>query len=131
MSGGTQLATGLASKESFDRTPSSSVDPVAPLLTDQSPIYASASACRRKFEELSHVLHGMFTNRKDQLTFDLDYTHNLVEDAKARFKAWGTNIAAFRHGTLRTSLDSRLSKAPGIRDSTLQVLGDLQEYLTE
>lgn len=53
----------------------------------------------------------------------------VMQDGRARFKAWGTNIAAFRDGQLPTSLDFRLKDALEIRSRLLKVLEYLQEYL--
>src|SRR6187402_3361550 len=105
MSSRTQVR--FRSTDSVDDAQTSSINPTTSLSTESSPIYMLASSCRQTFEELSQILHGISPDGEDQLTFDLDHTHALIEDAKARFKAWGTNIAAFRNGTLRTSLDFR------------------------
>lgn len=75
------------------------------------------------------MLQNTRVDDTSQRGFDLESTRLTIEDARARFKAWGASIAAFHDGTLRTSLDSRLKEAPGIRGRTLQVLQDLQEYL--
>jgi Tfp pilus assembly PilM family ATPase len=120
-----------ALKELSDPAPTSSSVPVVAVSAEQSPIYTLASACRQRFEDLSHTLYSFSSDMSDQPTFDLDSTRNSIEDAKARFKAWATNIAAFRKGTVRTSLDFRLAEAPGIKGGTLQVLEDLEEYLVE
>ena len=111
--------------------PISSQTPTIQEIKAQSPIYFLAKDCLQRFEGLRDVLHSSQSDKADQLWFDLDFTHNTIEDAQARFKAWGTNIAAFSNGTLRTSLDFRLAEAPGIKRRTLQVLEDLQEYLGE
>jgi hypothetical protein len=54
-----------------------------------------------------------------------------IQDARARFKAWGESIAAFHDGPAKTSLDFRLREAPEIRGRALQILEYLQEYLHE
>jgi hypothetical protein len=63
------------------------------------------------------------------------YNRNFVlltmQDGRAKFKAWGTNIAAFKDGRHPTSLDSRLKDAPEIRSRLLNVLQYLQEYLND
>lgn len=94
-------------------------------INTSSPISLLSNDCLEIFQELG----GASSN--PQLDFDLDTVQGTIEDARARFRAWGTNIAAFRNGKLRTSLDFRLSEAPGIRNTILQVLKDLKEYLAE
>ena len=96
-------------------------------LQEDSTICLLANGCLKKFKRLFDVLNRQYTSIDAQV--DLDSTRLVIEDAQARFRAWGTNIAAFREGKHRISLDYRLNEAPGIKRRTLQILGDLQEYL--
>ncbi|OBT86784.1 hypothetical protein VE02_04226 [Pseudogymnoascus sp. 03VT05] len=54
-----------------------------------------------------------------------------MQDSYAKFKAWGTSIAAFREVHVPTSLDFRLSDALEIRSTLLGVLEYLREYLND
>jgi hypothetical protein len=96
-----------------------------------SPIFLVAKSCLMKFRELSAEFYVFEPDKAEQLGFDLDPTRLVIEEGQARFKAWGSNIAAFRNGKLRTSLDFRLAEASGMKRRTLQVLTDLREYLNE
>lgn len=96
-----------------------------------SPIFLLAKVCLGRFKVLQAVLNGSQSDKHEQLGLDLDFIRLTIEDTQARFKAWGSNIAAFHNGALRTSLDFRLAEAPGMRRRTLQMLEDLQEYLRD
>lgn len=111
--------------------PNSSQAPTIQNFDTQSPIYLLAKDCLRRFEGLYVALHNSHLDGPQQLTFDLGSMQSTIEDAQTRFRAWGTNIAAFRNGTFRTSLDFRLAEAPRIKYRTMQVLEDLQQYLSE
>lgn len=54
-----------------------------------------------------------------------------IQDARPRFKAWATNIAALQEGHLKSSLDFRLQEATEIRLRILKVLESLKESLSE
>ncbi len=54
-----------------------------------------------------------------------------MQDARARFKAWGESIAAFHDVLARDSLDFRLREALEIRGRAVEILNYLQEYLHE
>jgi len=90
-----------------------------------------ARACLKKFERLHDILHSLPLDQPGETEFDLQNTRLVVEDAHARFKAWGTNIAAFCDGNLRVSLDFRLNEAPGVKSRAIQILQDLDEYLDD
>jgi hypothetical protein len=94
----------------------------------QSPIYLLAIHCLKGFGELINILQ---TEETEDPTFDVGSTQTAIEEAKARFNGWGTNLAAFRNGTFRTSLDFRVAEAPKIKEMILQILRDLQEYLND
>jgi hypothetical protein len=70
-------------------------------------------------------------NEDQILGYDRDHALLTMQDARARFKAWGESIAAFHPGSVRTSLDFRLREAPEVRGRALQILEYLQEYLHE
>jgi hypothetical protein len=63
--------------------------------------------------------------------YDRNFVFLTMQDGRARFKAWGTNIAAFKDGRHPTSLDFRLKDGPEIRSRLLNVLEYLQEYLKD
>lgn len=90
-----------------------------------------AKKCLELFTGLSTTLNSTPLDPAQRLDLDYEITKLAIEDARARFTAWGTNIAAFHNSAVRTSLDSRLKEAPGILGRTLQVLTDLREYLTD
>lgn len=96
-----------------------------------STISYEAKKCLELFTELSTILNSTPSDPAQQPEIDYETTKLATEDARARFRAWGTNIAAFHNSALRTSLDSRLKEAPSILGRTLQVLIDLREYLTD
>lgn len=108
--------------------------PQAPTIQNsdaQSSIYLLAKDCLRRFDGLYVALRNSHQNGSQQFTFDVGFMQSTIEDAHTRFRAWGTNIAAFRDGKFRTSLDFRLAEAPRIKYRTMQVLEDLQQYLSE
>lgn len=111
--------------------PNTSQAPTIQNSDTQSPIYLLAKDCLRRFDGLYVTLRNSHQNGSQQFTFDLGLVQSTIEDAHTRFRAWGTNIAAFRHGKSRTSLDFRLAEAPRIKYRTVQVLEDLQQYLNE
>ncbi|CAG8953279.1 hypothetical protein HYFRA_00003486 [Hymenoscyphus fraxineus] len=93
--------------------------------TTSSAIAPLANECLKIFQNL------LDTSQKCHPDFEIDNVRTTIDEARARFKAWGINIAAFRSAEIRTSLDSRLSEAPAIRSTILQILEDLKGYLTE
>ncbi|MAD85559.1 MAG: hypothetical protein CL912_21575 [Deltaproteobacteria bacterium] len=54
-----------------------------------------------------------------------------IQDARVRFKAWATNIAALQGGHLKSSLDFRLREATEIRSRLLKILESLRDSLSE
>ena len=54
-----------------------------------------------------------------------------IQDARVRFKAWATNIAALQGGHLRSSLEFRLREATEVRSRVLKILESLRESLSE
>lgn len=52
-----------------------------------------------------------------------------MEDARVRFKAWATNIAALQQPILQSSLDARLKEATDIRQRVLKILAELKNSL--
>ena len=99
---------------------------------DASTISFEAKKCLELFTELSTLLDLVPSTPTFQLPPGISHeiAKLAIEDSRAKFRAWGTNIAAFHESRLRTSLDSRLKEAPSISARTIQVLADLQEYLT-
>ncbi|KAF4628213.1 hypothetical protein G7Y89_g9937 [Cudoniella acicularis] len=103
-----------------NETSQSNQAPIVPDAAALSPISVLAKDCLKQLEGLCDIVGRLLPDKAEELGFDLDSMRLTVEDARARFKAWGTNIAAFRPRTLRTSLDFRLAEAPGIKRRTLQ-----------
>ncbi|KAG4425045.1 hypothetical protein IFR04_001815 [Cadophora malorum] len=54
-----------------------------------------------------------------------------IQDARVRFKAWATNIAALQGGHLKSSLDFRLREATEIRSRVLKILESLGDSLSD
>lgn len=85
--------------------------------------------CLDLFKELSLAVESVSGPYRTDKSIDHDKASLTLEDAKARFRAWGTNIAAFHDSTQRTSLDARLKEAPEMSSRALRILGDLQDNL--
>lgn len=121
-----------AENEQFNRpNPNTSQASTIQNSDTKSPIHLLAKDCLRRFDGLYVALRNWHQNDSQQSTFDLGFMQSTIEDAHTRFRAWGTNIAAFRNEKSRTSLDFRLAEAPRIKYRTVQVLEDLQQYLIE
>ncbi|KAL2061158.1 hypothetical protein VTL71DRAFT_7431, partial [Oculimacula yallundae] len=54
-----------------------------------------------------------------------------IQDARPRYKAWATNIAALQESHLKSSLDFRLREALEVRSRVLKILESLRESLHE
>lgn len=87
--------------------------------------------CLRRFEGICDELQKLDQETASKNRYDRNLVLLALQDARARFKAWGTSIAGFRKPHLPTSLDFRLREAPEIRTRLLQVLEYLQEYLND
>jgi len=87
--------------------------------------------CLKRFEEICGILQDLDQETAIRNGYDRNPVLLALQDARARFKAWGTSIAGFRKPHLPTSLDFRLREAPEIRTRLLQVLEYLQEYLND
>lgn len=96
-----------------------------------SPISSQALYCLKRYETICDELE----NPKQETAIQNGYNRNLVlltmQDSCAKFKAWGTSIAAFRQVHVPTSLDFRLRDALEIRSTLLGVLEYLGEYLND
>jgi len=105
----------------------------APFVDDKkaSAISLISRACLEKFERLHDILQSLPSEEAGDIELDVHNAKLVIEDALARFKAWGTNIAAFRDGNLRISLDFRLREAPRVKGRALRILRDLEEYLDD
>ncbi|RFU33867.1 hypothetical protein B7463_g2501, partial [Scytalidium lignicola] len=100
---------------------------------DESPptIFRLATDCRKRFKKICTILQELSTNGASDRGYERDTALILMQDGYARYNAWGTNIAAFHHSSMKTSLDFRLKEAVGMRERALRILEDLQEYLYE
>lgn len=99
-----------------------------PSLTAISP---QALYCLRRFETICDELRNIEQETAIQNGYDRNLVLLAMQDSRAKFKAWGTSIAAFRQGHVPTSLDFRLRDALEIRSRLLQVLEYLGEYLND
>jgi len=112
-----------------DQSPVS--EPSHPLSLTSSSIYSLALPCLKSIENICDGLRLIEQENASQNGYDRNLVLLSMLDARAKFKAWGGNIAAFRKPYLSTSLDFRLKEAPEIRTRLLQVLEYLQEYLND
>jgi hypothetical protein len=107
--------------------------PIPPSTNDPSAVSILSKDCIKRFHHICDILQDLDPNRQEDELSGLD-THLALltmQDARARFNAWGESIAAFHPGHVRTSLDFRLKEAPEVRGRALQILEYLQEYLHE
>jgi hypothetical protein len=111
--------------------PTSSEAPRPPDFSDPSAISLLAKDCLERFKKICDVLNNSPPNKASQHEYDRDLALLTMQDASARFRAWGANIGAFHNGLHRASLDFRLKEASGIQDRALKILVYLQEYLHE
>ncbi|TVY80276.1 NAP1-binding protein [Lachnellula suecica] len=103
------------------------------------PSYSSSSTtisslaldCLEYFEAICNLLKSPDQKRASQDGYDINHVVLAMQDGRAKFKAWGSNIAAFREKLHPTSLEFRLKDAPEIRSRLMQVLVYLQEYLQD
>jgi len=117
--------------------------PSGPLDTQQSPrvdclasnpLYAinpGANRCRTCFQEICLTLGNLAPEEAIKAGIERETTLLFFQDAKAKFNAWGSNIAAFHSIFIPTSLGFRLRDAPEIRKRVWQVLEELLEYLID
>lgn len=94
------------------------------------PISSQATACLRYFDDICKVLQTFTPETEHPSGFDRDMTLFDMQDASAKFKGWGSNIAAFK-AYHPASLDSRLREAHDMRVRILKFLSYLQEYLQD
>jgi hypothetical protein len=119
--------------KNFHSRPTYPETPIPPNSNDPSAISLLSKGCLKRFRYIDGLLQDLEASNGEDEIFGYD-THLALltmQDARARFKAWGESIAAFHDGLARTSLDFRLREAPEIRGRALQILGYLQEYLYE
>lgn len=92
-------------------------------------INLEARICLRELEKICADLRNLAPDEALTAGFDRHVACLNFEDSRAKFKAWGVNIAAFRSESRQTSLQFRLRNAPDIQKRVSQVLAELQEYL--
>ena len=105
-----------------------SIPPNSQDFNNPSAISILAKDCLMRLKQICSILKS---TRLDVTSYDPNIALPTMEDALARFRAWGSSIAAFQPGLAKTSLDSRLREAGGIRNRALKILEELQEYLHE
>ncbi|PMD16026.1 hypothetical protein NA56DRAFT_709109 [Hyaloscypha hepaticicola] len=94
-------------------------------------ISARCKECIEKYHLLCDELEECTTDQAANVGFDKVLALATMEDARSRFKAWATNIAALQKPSMKSSLDSRLSEATQIRRRILSILADLKESLSK
>lgn len=95
------------------------------------PIWSLARDCVTRYESLHDHLQTINHDQASNYAFDRDVVLASTQDARVRFKAWATNIAALQEAHLKSSLDSRLREATEIRGRLLKILEGLRESLIE
>lgn len=110
--------------------------PMPPSPNDPAAISLLSKDCLKRFHRICDILQDEAPNHpslpEDGFpSLDTHLALLTMQDARARFKAWGDSIAAFHPGHVRTSLDFRLEEASEVRGRVLQILEYLQEYLHE
>ncbi|TAQ86664.1 hypothetical protein B7494_g5027 [Chlorociboria aeruginascens] len=94
-------------------------------------ISSQSKKCLESFNSAYNVLHNFVTEKSAPEGVDLNRSLFEIQDSRARYKAWGTNIAAFQSRNHPTSLDSRLEDAAEIRGRISKVLEDLELSLDD
>ena len=94
-------------------------------------ISARCRGCIEHYHFLCDKLEECATDQAANVGFDKVLALATMEDARSRFKAWATNIAALQKPSMKSSLDSRLSEATQIRRRILSILADLKESLSK
>lgn len=80
---------------------------------------------------MCEALRDITQKEANQNGIDRDAALGEMQDARSRFKAWATSIAAFQEGYKQSSLDFRLREATEIRQRILNILESLAESLQE
>lgn len=92
-------------------------------------INTEARTCLSNLEKICRSLRVLTPDEAITAGFERHVALLNFQDALAKFRAWGVNVAAFRGESHPTSLHFRLRDAPDIRSRVCQVLEELQEYL--
>ncbi|KAK0102755.1 hypothetical protein ONS95_006352 [Cadophora gregata] len=88
-----------------------------------------AKECVRRYDKLSTILIDTTPEKAIANGFVHDDVLDKIQDARPRFKAWATNIAALQDGHLKSSLDFRLQEAKEVRSRVMKILESLNESL--
>jgi hypothetical protein len=102
-----------------------------PKLSPLEGIFDRSIDCLERFQDSIQILKDTDPSMATGHGYDLEFSLFAMQDAFAHFKAWGSNIAAFQDGTLRSSLQFRVKEASEIRQRILKILGNLQVSLYE
>jgi hypothetical protein len=94
-------------------------------------INLQAKTCLNDLEKICAALRILAPDEALTAGFDRHVACLNFEDSRAKFKAWGVSIAAFRSESHQTSLQFRLRDAPDIQKRVSQVLEELREYLDD
>ncbi|KAG4444165.1 hypothetical protein IFR05_000394 [Cadophora sp. M221] len=94
-------------------------------------ISSLAKECVKRYDTLCTILRETDSETDTAHGFVRDDVLIRIQDARPRFKAWATNIAALQEGHLKSSLDFRLREAEEVRSRVLKILDSLKESLNE
>ncbi|CZT12877.1 uncharacterized protein RAG0_16547 [Rhynchosporium agropyri] len=105
--------------------------PASLIISTTATISSLAKECLKRYDGLYDTLRQMTPDAEVSNGFVGDNVLIRVQDARPRFKAWATNIAALHEGHMKSSLEFRLREATEIRSRVLKILGSLKESLVE
>ncbi|XMA12033.1 hypothetical protein WAI453_004824 [Rhynchosporium graminicola] len=105
--------------------------PASLIISTTATISSLAKECLKRYDGLYDTLRQMTPDAAVANGFVGDNVLIRVQDARPRFKAWATNIAALHEGHMKSSLEFRLREATEIRSRVLKILRPLKESLVE
>lgn len=95
------------------------------------PISIHCKKCLEGYGTLCDALGAVTPEQALDIGIDQNVSHDFMQDAQSRFKAWAVNIAALQGAHLQSSLDLRLKEATEIRQRIVKILTTLNESLNE
>jgi hypothetical protein len=95
------------------------------------PISIHCKKCLEGYSILCDELGAVTPEQALEIGFSRNASHDFMQDARSRFKAWAVNIAALQGSHLQSSLDFRLKEATEIRQRIVKILTTLTESLNE
>ncbi|KAL5328075.1 hypothetical protein ACEPPN_005783 [Leptodophora sp. 'Broadleaf-Isolate-01'] len=124
------MATGVAF-EGYLQEVIAETKPPSLVSSSTATISSLAKECVKRYDALCTTLRETTSETATAHGFVRDDVFIRIQDARPRFKAWATNIAALQEGHLKSSLDFRLREAVEIRSRVLKILESLKESLNE